>query len=141
MSAHAVRIAVVVGADRARTLPQLADCALDVVAELPAIADLLDAPSHNYEAALVGCTGAQLVDARFKSQLARLARTVPTVLVVPRLTRGATAVAARARLPGLASGDTPAQELTHTVRSVVRGHVAYPPEALNVLLNLGRPLR
>lgn len=141
MSAHAVRVAVIVGADRPRLLPQLSDCALDVVAELPAIADVLEAPSHDYEAALVGCTRAQLTDARFRSQLARLARTIPTVLVVPRLTRAATAVAACARLPGLAVGDTTAEELTYTVRSVVRGHVAYPPGALNVLLHLGQPVR
>lgn len=141
MTNRAVRVAVVFAGDGRQCYPRLDECpALEIVAELRDIPDLIGAPSHEHRAAIVGCTSTQLADDHFQTQLARLARSVPTVLVVPRVTRGAATVAARARACGLAArGDRP-EDLARTVRTVARGRIAYPSEALAMILRLLPPV-
>lgn len=136
MSARNVRVAVAGSVDCFAGRVGLGACALDVVAELPEIGDLLRAPSHEHQVAIVACTAMQLGDPRFHAQLARLARDVPTVLVVPQITRRAATVAAQARVPGLLRRDARPEDLARAVRDVVHGRIAYPPEALAVLLRL-----
>lgn len=140
MNMRALRVAVVGAVDGRPAHPALADSTLDVIAEVRELSELLSAPSHEHEAALVGCSPAQLADPRFQSQLARLSRSVPTVLVVPRITRRAATVAARARAYGLVTRDCSPEELSRTVRTVVHGRIAYPPAALAVILRLLPPL-
>lgn len=140
MSSRPVRIAVIVDAGGSPCYPRLDECPLDVVAEVRTIDDLLGAPSHEHEAAVVGCTAQQLVDPRFRARLARLSRSVPTVLVAPRITRTAAIAAARARTLGLVARGTDPEELSRTVRAVIHGRIAYPQKALTVLLRLLPPV-
>lgn len=140
MTARVLRVAVVLPVDGASCHPQLDATGLEVVAEVHTIADLLRAPAHEHEVALVGCTAAQLSDPHFRTLLARLARSMPTVLVAPRVTRTAAAVAGRARALGLTSRDMSAERLSHVVRSAAARRIAYPPEALAVLLRMLPPL-
>lgn len=140
MSGRPVRVAVVVGAGGSPCYPRLNECPLDVVAEVRTIDDLLVAPSHEHEAAIVGCSAQQLADARFRARLTRLSRAVPTVLVAPRITRTATVVAARAHILGLVSRASDPEELARAVRAVTHGRIVYPQEALTVLLRLLPPL-
>ncbi len=140
MSSRPVRVAVVVGASGSPCYPRLDECPLDIVAEVRTIDDLLGAPSHEHEAAIVGCSAQQLADPRFRARLARLSRTVPTVLVAPRITRTAAVVAARAHVLGLVARGSDPEGLSRAVRAVTHGRIAYPQEALTVLLRLLPPL-
>jgi hypothetical protein len=136
MKTRAIRVAVVRPADRCACHPRLDASRLEIVAEVGALAEMLRAPIHEHDAALVGCTPAQLLDPLFRSQLARLARRTPTVLVPRHLTRMAAMVAGRARVLGLIERDSAPERIAQVVRSVVRRRVAYPPESLAVLLRL-----
>ena len=140
MSARPVRIAVVVDGGGSPCYPRLDECPVDVVAEVRTIDDLLGAPSHEHEAAIVGCTAQQLLDPDFRARLARLSRSVPTVLVAPRITRSSAMAAARARTLGLVARGADPEELSRTVRAVIRGRVAYPQKALSALLRLLPPI-
>lgn len=138
MTAHAVRVAVVGRVDALAAGDGTGQRALDVVAAVPEIGELFRAPSHEHEVAVVGCTSAQLRDGRFQAQLAQLARAVPMVLVVPCITRHAAIVAARSRALGLVARHDPDEQLARSVRAARRREVAYPPDALAVLLRLLR---
>ena len=136
MTLRSIRVALVVGVGGTPCHPRIDECPLEVVAEVGSLDDLIRAPSHEHEVAIVGCSTQQLGDPRFHTRLARLSRAIPTVLVAPRITRGAAVAAARARTLGLAArGDAP-EELTRVIRAVAHGHVAYPQQALTVLLRL-----
>lgn len=140
MSSRSVRVAVVVDAGGLPCYPRLDECSLDVVAAVRTIEDLLGAPSHEHEAAIVACTSHQLTDPRFRARLGRLSRSVPTVLVAPRITRTVAMTAARSRTLGLVVRSADPDELSRTVRAVIRGHIAYPQQALGALLRLLPPL-
>ncbi|HEY6957770.1 MAG TPA: hypothetical protein VI814_03010 [Candidatus Limnocylindria bacterium] len=138
MTARLVRVAIVGEVDALPAHPALTS--LEVVAQVQEIGELLKAPSHEHEVAIVVCGAADLREANFQGALARLARDVPVVLVVPNITRHASTVAARSRALGLIRRDASTEGLARAVRAVLRGQIAYPPEALTVLLRLLPPL-
>jgi hypothetical protein len=123
-------------ADGALPHPHLDDCAIEVVAEVQTVDDLLRAPAHEFEVAVVGATRAQIADPGFATRLLRLARTTPTVLVPTSVTRASAALAARTRTRGLAGAGCEAAELARTVRAVAHGRIAYPIDAIALILPL-----
>lgn len=135
MNARVIRVAVVTGPDAA-CHPRLDETSLEIVAQVQLVGDLLRAPSHEHDVALVGCTAGQLTDPRFEGQLARLARSTATVLIAPHLTRAAALVAGRARVLGLASRNDPPDHLMRVVRAAAAGRISYPPEAIVALLRV-----
>lgn len=136
MTSRPVRVAVIAAADGATAHPRLGEAWVEVIAELPTLDDALHAPTRERVVTIVGCVREQIADVRFQIKLARLARYTPTILVVPRLTRRATTVAARARVLGLVSRAGDSDVLSRTVRSVAHGQVSYPSEALAIMLHL-----
>lgn len=140
MSSRPVRVAVVVDDGGSPCYPRLDECPVDVVAEVRTIEDLLGAPSHEHEAAVVGCTAKQLTDPRYRAHLAQLSRSVPTVLVAPRVTRRVAMIAAGTRTLGLVARGAEPDELSRAVRAVIRGHIAFPQQALGALLRLLPPV-
>ncbi len=136
MTHRRLRVCVVDPRPSAPAFPRLDECEIDVVGALQGVNDALRAPIDDHDAVVVGATAAQLRDVRFQSRLARLARRLPTVLVVPRITRHAAVVAATARVAGLVVRDAPPAAFMHALRGACRGEVVYPSEAVARLLPL-----
>lgn len=136
MRSRPVRVAAIAAADGTAAHPRLGEARIEIIAELPTLDDALHAPTHERLVTIIGCAREQLANVRFQKQLARLARSGPTILVVPRLTRMATIVAARAHVLGLVSRASDPDDLSRTVRSVAHGQVTYPSRALAIVLRL-----
>jgi uncharacterized Rossmann fold enzyme len=107
---------------------------IDIVAALPSLTDALDAPIREHAAVIV-YADVESADAVFHSELAELARVVAIALVVPRITPEVTRLALTARVLGLLARDDIA-DVTRVVREIVHGRVAYPPDALAMLMDL-----
>ena len=106
--------------------------ALDVVAEVSALDDVLRPPAHEHEAVLVYAE-AKTFSRAFRAKLAELARDTPTALIVPRVTPEIACTAAHARVQGLSTADDE-REVAHVVREIRHGRVAYPPDAIPMLI-------
>lgn len=115
--------------------PRLHDVAdIEIVAALPSLADALDAPVREHAAVIV-YADAGPTDETFASELAELSRGCPTLLIVPRITSKTTRLAVTARVLGLMSREAVA-DVARVVREIVDGRVAYPPDALAMLMDL-----
>ena len=128
-----IRVAVVMahGSDD----PRIRDVTgIEIVAAVQSLADALDAPVREHAAVIV-YADAERTDETFASELAELARGVPTLLIVPRITPKTTRLAVIARVLGLMSRDAVA-DVARVVREIVDGRVAYPPDALAILMDL-----
>ncbi len=136
MTRRRIRVCVVDAGPGVAAYPRLDECDLEVVGALPGIADALRAPISDLDLVIVGAFPRDLRDARFQSRITRLARRLPTALVVPKVTRRAAIVAANARVSALVVRDAPPTTFVHAMRAAFRGEVAYPHEAVTRLLRL-----
>ena len=107
---------------------------IEIVAAVPSLADALDAPVCGHAAVIVYAGGDDM-DETFGVELAELARSVATLLVVPRITTQTTRLAVTARVLGLLARDEVA-DVTRVVREIAHGRVAYSPDALGILMDL-----
>ncbi len=139
MTRRPLRVCVVDPSATVPAFPRLDECGIEVIGALPGMIHALRTPSLEHDAVVVGAQPAQLRDRRFQSRLARLARRLPTVLVVPRVTRHAALVAANARVAALVVRDAPPAVFMHALRGACRGEVVYPNEAVASLLRLVPP--
>lgn len=134
MAEHLVRVAVVDSLQGGPAYDRLGECALDVMAFVPCLPQVNLTLLHEYEVVLIGCTTEELEEAAFQTQVLRVARTVPSVAVVPGGI-GAT-TAARIGFHGFVAREVLPEAMTRTIAAVAQGEVAFPRATLASLLQM-----
>ena len=130
----AIEVCVVDSPELGAAYLRLDECPLDLMALVPAIDQVSTALLHEYDAALIGCSAAELEDPAFQGHVARLVRVIPAIAVVPADADAATA--ARIGFRGLVQRDVSPEALTRTVRAVSQGEIAFPRSAITGLFKL-----
>jgi len=134
MAENLVRVAVVDSTQGGPAYDRLTECALDIMAFVPNLAQVNLTLLHEYEVVLIGCTTEELEEAAFQTQLLRVARTVAAIAIVPGGV-GAT-TAARIGFHGFVAREVRPEALTRTVAAVAQGEVAFPRATLASLLQM-----
>ena len=130
----AIELCVVDSPELGVAYPRLGECELNVMALVPSVEEVSAALLHEYDAALIGCSGDELEDPAFQAHVVRLVRIIPAIAVVSAGADPATA--ARVGFRGLVYRDVSPEALTRTVQAVSQGEIAFPRAALAGLFKL-----
>ncbi|MGH2450114.1 MAG: LuxR C-terminal-related transcriptional regulator [Candidatus Limnocylindria bacterium] len=116
------------------TYERLDQCAFEVMAVVPTLAQVNPTLLTEYDVMLVGCTAEELEDPAFQAQVRRVARIVHAIAVVPG--GGGATTAARLGFRGFIAREVAPDALSRTVGAVAGGEVAFPRATLAPLLQM-----
>lgn len=130
----AIRVCIVDSVRSGVAYPRLSSCRLEIIGVLPHLGYVRLALRNDYDVAVVGCDHDELTEPTFGARLQRLARAVPTVVVVRKGRADDAAIASSLGARGFVAREVRPEAFTRTVEAASRGELAYPRTALDALV-------
>lgn len=132
------RVCVVDSGATGPAYDRLDECAIDVMAVLPRLAEVDTRLLANFDLVLVGCTEALLMNPGFARNVAKVGQYTRLVGIASRPDPEFAARAARIGFHGFVAREVAPEALERALAAVINGEMAFPRTAMSAVIRLIR---